>query len=232
MKLLKKIVLLISCSAFVYAGPPMMTDDPFVPDKGVFEINIASHLQKGEKTFIAAPILDANYGLIKDVQITFATAYIHYDDECTLDAFELAIKWNFYTTNNFSIAINPKYLSYPDDSIFNEGDVYELSLPMSFSLLEELHLVLSPTLIYPIEGKDHIELSSYLQYTKQEQTFYAEIFTESSEKYNTLFSLVNFGYLWQFYENTAFMFSIGREIKAEGQEKEALIAYSGFQFVF
>ena len=208
----------------------MLSDDPFVPDEGQFEINFAAASEHRDATVITAPILDLNYGLIKDVQITFATGYISTQDQKGWDAFELAFKYNFYSNDFFAIAINPKYISYPVETIFNEGSIYELSVPMSLQLSEDWSWIISLAYIYPNGHDDHLELGSYLQYHYHTQNFYAEVFTEGSKSYDDLFTLVNLGYLYQFQENLAFMLSVGREIRA--QEKKATIAYGGLQLLF
>jgi len=213
------------------AGPPMLSDDPFVPDRGQFEINLTGELSEAQERVLTAPILDANYGLVEDLQITFELGYINAPNQKGFDALELAFKWNFYSDDFFAVAINPKYLSNPVDSIFNEGEVYEVSVPMNFTLSENLSLVVSPAFIYPLTTDEaHMEFGSYLKYSYEKSDFFIEYFAESSKKYDDLFSIVNLGYMLQFHENIAFMLSIGQEIKSP--EKEATIAYSGLQFVF
>ena len=208
----------------------MLSDDPFVPNLGQFEVNIAGGVESRDKTVVTAPIVDLNYGLIKNVQITFATGYINSTTQNDWDAFELAFKWNFYSDDVFAMAINPKYLVYPTNSIFNEGDVYEVSFPMNINLNATLNLVLSPAYIAPINDNNHFEFGSYLQYTKENHSLYTEIFVEEAKEFATIFTLVNFGYLWQFHPHIAFMLSLGKEIKSS--EKEAFISYSGLQFIY
>ena len=208
----------------------MLSDDPFVPDEGQFEINFSAAGEYRDVTVITAPIIDLNYGLIENVQITFATGYISTQDQKGWDAFELAMKYNFYSNDLFAIAINPKYISYPVETIFNEGSTYEVSIPMSIQLSEDWSWIISLAYIYPNGYDDHLEFGSYLQYRYMHQNFYAELFSESSKSYDDLFTLINIGYLYQFQENLAVMLSIGQEIRA--QEKKATIGYGGIQLLF
>ena len=212
------------------AGPPTLSNDPFIPDVGQFEINLGAHIEQGRERVIAAPIIDANYGVFKNVQITGVLAYATDGDQRGFDAFEFSVKWKFYDDNFFAIALNPVYFSYPVSTVFNEGEVYKLSVPMSFVFSENWSWLIDLSYIYPREERDHFELGTYLQYTQGTQNVYLEYFAEESKYHDAIFSLLNVGYLWQFHDYVAWMVSVGREIRAE--EKEATIAYSALQFTF
>ena len=227
---MKPLLLSLFLFSQLLAGPPMLSNDPFVPDVGQFEINLGAHMEEGNERIIAAPILDVNYGLIQNVQITVAGAYLQDDSRRGFDAFEVGIKWMFYSNDLFAIALNPVYLSYPVKTVFNEGESYKLSVPMSFRFNEHWSWIVDFDYIYPREERDHLELGTYVQYTQGNHNFYGEYFVEQSKYHDALFSLVNFGYLWQFHNHVAFMFSAGQEIRAE--EKEANIIYSGLQVTF
>jgi hypothetical protein len=51
-------------------GPPMITDDPGTPDKGVWELNFSfnTDINEFEKEF-EAPLLDINFGLNERTQL-------------------------------------------------------------------------------------------------------------------------------------------------------------------
>ena len=208
----------------------MLSNDPFVPNVGQFEINIAGFAESRDTTIIAAPIIDANYGVMQDLQVTFVTAYLLSEEGQGFDAFEVSFKWLFYNDDFFSIAINRIYFSYPVATVFNEGDVYKLSVPTYFKVSKSLGLFVDLAYIHPLEEPHHFELGSYLQYSANNHNFYGELFIEESKNHDRLFVLVNFGYLYQLNNNIAFMASIGRELKAE--EKNAVISYGGVQFLF
>ncbi len=208
----------------------MLTDDPFTPDVGQFEINIGGFMEDRDNLVVTAPIIDVNYGLIKNVQLTMATAYISSVDENGWDALELAVKWNFYSNELFSMAVSPLYVNYPVETIFNEGERYAISFPMNFQFNARWSLVLTPSYIYQSTADEHPELGTYLQYALERHNFYVELFMEESKDYDATFSLANFGYSWQYNDSVVLMLSVGREIRAE--EREATIAYSGLQLVF
>ena len=227
---LHKLVMLAVSSTVALAGPPMLTDDPFVPNVGQFEVNFSAAMQESDHRVITAPIVDLNYGVMENVELTAAMGYIVSDERNDWDALELAFKWMFYGGDFFSIALSPKYLNYPVKTIFNEGQILEVNFPMNFQFSETWSLVLSPNYVYRTSEEQHPELGTYLQYSGGNHNFYVEFFMEESKDYDATFMLVNFGYLWQFHDNVAFMLSLGRELKAE--EQEATIAYSGLQLLF
>ncbi len=225
-----KSFLILSVSTSLFAGPPMLSNDPFVPKLGQFEINLSAGFEDKDSSITTAPIIDINYGLLPNLQITFAGAYIHCETQNGFDAIELAFKWNFYHNDFFAIAINPKYLSYPHDSIFNQGEVFEFSLPMSFTLSEKINWIVDTKYILPKEDEEHLEFGTYLRYSQIKHHYYLELFVENADDHEKHFVLANLGYMYQFHQNTAFMLSLGREVNAH--DESATIAYSGLQFVF
>jgi len=208
----------------------MLTNDPSVPDVNQFEVNILSRSEYRDIMILTAPVLDLNYGVVKDVQVTLATGYISSNVQKGFDAFEVSSKWKFYSNETFAIAISPIYISYPVETVFNEGEVFTVSIPMSLALTDTLLWILSLDYIMPLEDDNHFEVGTYLQYTLERHNFYTELFLEESKIHNSLFTLLNFGYLYQLDNNWAVMFSVGREIKAE--EEEATIGFVGIQLVY
>jgi len=228
---LKALLLLFLFSISLFAGPPMKSSDPFVPSLGEFEINVAVEGEYKENDLVRAPILDANYGIMKNVQLTLESAYVSSDSQDGFDSFEVAIKWLFYEDDFFAIALYPKYKSYPIDSIFNEGETYELTVPMNFALSEKLDFIVDLTYVYhPNHSGEHLEFGSYVKYKNNKHTYYLEIFMEGKEHQKQFFVLGNIGYMYQFHERVGFMISVGKEITYE--EKRGTIGYSGLQFVF
>ena len=208
----------------------MLTNDPFVPDVNQFEVNMFSLSEYRDKRILIAPVVDLNYGVVKDVQVTLATGYINSDTQKGFDAFEVSTKWKFYSNKSFAIAISPIYISYPLETVFNEGEVFKVSAPMSFALTDTLLWILSLDYIMPFEDDNHFEVGTYLQYTLKRHNFYAEVFSEESKTHDALFTLLNLGYLYQLNNNWAVMLSTGREIKAE--EAEAVIGFLGIQLIY
>jgi len=221
-------------SSLLFAGPPMKSSDPFVPELGQFEINIAVEGEYNKNQFFRAPIIDLNYGIIKNVQITLETAYVisqeksEYIDD--FDSFELALKWCFYEGDRFAIAFYPKFKSYPIDSIFNSGETYEIDIPMNFALSDKVDFVFDTAYIMPKDGLDHFEFGTYMKYKNELHTYYAELFLENVGSEEETFTLGGLGYMYQFHKNIAFMISCGRELSSNN--KKSTVGYSGLQFVF
>ncbi len=227
--LVKKLMLFLF-STYLFAGPPMKSSDPFVPALHEFEVNIAAEGEHKDAILRRLPIIDINYGIIENVQVTFETAYIHSDLESDFDSFEIALKWLFYENDFFAIALYPKYKSYPLDSVFNEGETCEFTLPMNFTLNDSLDLVTDVTYVHPLEGENHFEFGTYIKYKSDAHIYFMELFMEEAKDQEDFFMLGALGYMYQFHENIAFMISFGKEITS-GKPK-ATIGYSGLQFVF
>ena len=225
-----KFFIFITIAISLFAGPPMKSSDPFVPSIGQYEINLSIEFEKKNSTLVRAPIIDFNYGIIENVQFTLESSYIISDSQKGFDSLEVAFKWPFYRGEIVTIGLNPKYISYPVDSIFNEGKVYELTIPMNFSLAQNIDLIADVTYVYPLDGVKHLEYGTYLKFSQNKHTYFSEVFFEDSPHTNELFTLVDLGYMYQFHKNIAFMISLGKEIIAE--DKKAVIGYSGLQFVY
>lgn len=216
--------------ALLLAGPPMLTNDPFVPDYGQTELNLAFRTIDRTHNAARIPVIDYNYGIYPNVQLTLEASYIYTTQKRDFDAFTLACKWLFYQNSFFSIATNTEFSSYPIASVFNQGNVAELALPMNITLTSTIDLVVTPTFIYEPDDVSHVELGTYLAYTNNKTTLFSEVFIERPT-HNDLFYLINFGFSYQFSDNKAFIFSLGREIKTE-HYSPAKISYSGLQITF
>jgi len=215
---------------FLYAGPPMMTDDPFSPNLGQFEINFASELENSDEVSVVIPIIDINYGIFPNTQFTAETAYASSDNQYKSDGLEVAIKYNFYRSGRLNIALYPKYLFYPINTPFNEGESYELQIPISFKLSKNLEWVSSFSYLYPQKAENHYEVGTYLAYENNNHSYYIETYLEENPIDNTMVTFFNIGYFYQYKENLGFMGSIGSEMV--DSKKEADVAYLGLQVVF
>jgi hypothetical protein len=228
-KKFKKIGLLLLTN-FLYAGPPMMTDDPFTPDVNELEINFASEFEKNDELSVVVPIVDMNYGVYPNVQFTLETAYASSDSQYKSDGVEVAVKYNFYHNDYFNIAIYPQYHFYPIETPFDEGETYSLLLPMSLQLSKNLEWVSSLSYVHPLNEKVHYEFGTYLAYTQEKHSYFWEIYLEEKVEENDLATFFNVGYFYQYRDNLGVMGSIGYE--TVGSKKEANVAYVGLQVIF
>jgi hypothetical protein len=227
---LSKIATLLLTSP-LYAGPPMITDDPFTPKLNEFEVNFASELEKSDGVSMVAPIVDINYGLFSNVQLTLETGYALADGRYKSDGVELALKYNFYQSDDFSIALYPQYLFYPIKTPFDEGESYALLVPMSFQLSEDFEWVSTFSYVYSIlEESGHYEVGSYLSYTHEQSSYFLEGYFEEKPDEARWSQLVNVGYFYQYRDDLGFMFSVGEEINPLA--KQTMLSYVGVQVVF
>jgi len=230
MKIVLKKIGVLLFSGFLYAGPPMMTDDPFAPDVGKFEINFASEVENSDDLTVVVPIVDINYGIFPNTQLTIETAYVSSDNKYKSDGLKVAIKYNFYRSDTLNIALYPKYLFYPISTPFNEGESYELQIPIDLKLSDNLKWVTSLSYLYPQKAKNHYEVGTYLAYEKNNHTYYLETFVEEMPINSSMATIFNVGYFYQYKDNLGFMGSIGSEMV--DYKKEADVAYLGFQVIF
>ena len=67
----------------VFAGPPLKTDDPETPGRGVWEINVSHNIESTRDEFLMeSPLIDINYGFLENDQwkIEFAVLSLDPDD--------------------------------------------------------------------------------------------------------------------------------------------------------
>ena len=218
------------CSGFLYAGPPMMTDDPFVPEVNEVEMNLAMELEKGADLHVVAPIIDLNYGIYPNVQFTVETAYASSDKQYQSDGVEMAIKYHFYRSERINIALYPKYFFYPIETVFNEGESYEFQIPISLQLSDSLEWVTSLSYLFPQKEENRYEIGMYLAYEKSKHTYYLESYLEENPKDKNIATFFNVGYFYQYQDNLGLMASFG--IEEVESSKQADVAYLGLQFIF
>ena len=223
----KKIILFIPF--LLYAGPPMLTDDPDVPNCGEFEINLASELERRETNTLTIPIVDFNYGIFPKVQFTIESSYIWEKSQHDFGATEVALKYNFYSNDIVSLALYPHYIFYANDSLFKESNSWEIMLPISFKLSEKLSLVSSLSYIKPTKEQSHIEFGSYLEYENNRDSYYVEDYWEEEPQTKDRL-LINLGYLHEFNDGLAFIGSVGYEVQSS--QKRATLGYLGLQVSF
>ena len=212
----------------------MNSDDPFVPSLKEFEVNIAMEHESNGDRITNFPIIDFNYGIMKNVQATIETSYatsnVDGKNLKDIDALELAFKWLFYEDDRFAMALNPKYKSYPIKSTFDEGESFEIATPINIILTKNIDLILNSSYIMPSKGDNHFEWGTYLKFKNSKHTYYTELLMENVNHRDEDASTTGaVGYMYQFYEDIGFMFSWSKEINAKNSSSTV---YSGLQFVF
>lgn len=97
-------ILLVALRA-AHGGPPLLTDDPFTPSLGRWEINLASATEhEGREWLWEAPILDINYGWGERVQLKAEAPYVFRDgpdsSRSGLGNAALGVKWRFFDSED------------------------------------------------------------------------------------------------------------------------------------
>ncbi len=133
------VVLFIAARAI--AGPPLITDDPYTPRDGGWEINLAlTYEQLDTQRTYNIPQLDANYGLGDRVQLNVAVPFLIVDDENAgpiggIGDTAVGAKWRFLDQDKvgFGLATFPKIVfNSPTQSVgrglVDEGSTFILPL--------------------------------------------------------------------------------------------------------
>ena len=220
----------MSLPLFLWAGLPMKTHDPFVPDLGTYEINLSFSSESRDATLKQFPIIDANYGIAKDVELTLATAYTHFNDENDVDAFEVAIKWLMYEGDMFAIAINPAYFSFPHSSAYHTGETHEISIPLSFRISPSVMIAMDSVYINPKNEAAHIEFGSYIRVSHNSHHYFFDLYSDDISSKRRVPLLISLGYTYEIDRNYAFLISYGKE--AITQSTKATFFYSALQLAF
>ncbi len=101
-------VLCAKLSAAQSGGPPMMTDDPGVVDLHQWEINTSVNPLVTNTAEIAAPYIDANYGVLPRLQLKVESPYVFSIDHghwtSALGEIEIGVKYNFLDETKSFIA--------------------------------------------------------------------------------------------------------------------------------
>lgn len=227
---MKKIHWLFFYPVLLLAGPPMNSNDPFVPNLGNFEVNIAFSRESQDSLLTQFPIIDANYGLAKNIEVTVESAYTYMSDTKDIDAFGFAVKWLFYQGDFFAMAINPAYFSFPIDSVYHTGETYAVSMPMNFILSKSLTFVIDTIYINPKNDLEHLELGAYMSFARGKHNFMIELYSDDILSDQTVPLLLNGGYTYSINQTYAFLFSYGKEIKT--QSTRATFFFAALQCVF
>ncbi|HVS61896.1 MAG TPA: transporter [Thermoanaerobaculia bacterium] len=130
---------LVGGLAFAQGGPPLVTEDPGTPGAGRWEINIAGEGEEldGDR-WIAAPVLDLNYGLGDRIQLKLEVPWAVSDPRVGstrsgLGLWELGVKWRFLDRGEegLRVSVYPQVeLPVPGTDETLVGDGSSLSLPV------------------------------------------------------------------------------------------------------
>ena len=165
---------LLALPLFSFGGPPVVTDDPFTPGKGNFDINIM-YASYGGINATEAPIIDINYGPTDTTEIKLEIVHVE-TSEHTLEVenfIETGIKWRFYDDGKLFISTFPQYAYIGIDKDHEHEDIEVITLPlqMSYKISESFGLTFESA--YQIYITNHtpasvIELGAVFTYVPKE----------------------------------------------------------------
>lgn len=104
MKVHPTITAWLSVLGSLHAGPPLLTDDPFTPGPGKWEINIACVSEReAHDWLLSLPVVDINYGLGERGQFKFKMPYLlQHAAGREVSAWgnsEVGLKWRFFESS-------------------------------------------------------------------------------------------------------------------------------------
>jgi hypothetical protein len=120
------LILALSSSTCAQGGPPMITDDPATPGKGMWEVNFLTTMvhSRGGWTF-ETPIVDVNYGLGNHIQLKIEAPWVVSKEtegraKTGLGNSMVGLKWRFLDEerSGFDMSIYPQLeLNNPTNSM-------------------------------------------------------------------------------------------------------------------
>ena len=235
--------LFLSGVGFCQGGPPMMTDDPGTPGDKIWEINTALVCSSGHKaTSILFPLLDINRGIGDDAQISMTTNLSHYvengsDLNSGLSTISLGFKKRFFENQKekILISVDPKidfhhFLSSKNTNINPEGNKYSLG----FQFQKSFDVVgINPDFGYatsPNGSEISHGLAIGFEFEKDRE-FMLEGRGKSAIGSNETESLVNIGARVKLNKTNVFLGSVGKILKAYGDEQRPWIVFIGYRVI-
>jgi len=225
----------------VYAGPPLITDDPDTPGDKKWEINIAYILEHyAAATVHQTPLLDLNYGVGDNIQLKYELPWIVISGDAGtrsgLGNSNAGVKWRFLDEKQSIVSMS----TYPQ---------LEFNNPTSSArrgIVDD-----GPTLRLPIEAAKTlgpIGVTAEVGYAVRrhnddDQWFYGiilshdvlenltlmgEINGESSRNLIQNNAVFNIGTQWNFSKNYGLLASAGRSFR-NGTDDPSLLLYLGIQ---
>lgn len=234
-------MILLTAKLFSAGGSPMMTNGTGTPQKGQWEVNLASSGSYHQKnSYYETPILDINYGLNETIQLKVESAFVSIDDTANknngLGNMEIGLKWRFFEHDGLSFSTYPKYIFVPvrknlknsiaqeEQAIFlpleahKEFDGFGVTLEVGYFGSKGNKSSLESGILFNYALNDKIELLAEL---------HRDAHFDASDKTIAF----NAGFTYLFYQNTSWLFSLGREIEKSSESKSTLF-YIGLQLLF
>ncbi len=235
------VTILLTVELFSAGGSPMMTDGTGTPQKGQWEVNLASSGSYHKKNrYYEAPIIDINYGLNETIQLKAETAFVFVDDtaqkESGLGNMEIGLKWRFYEHDGLSFSTYPQYIFAPVRKNLKNGvaqDEQALFLPLeAHKEFDDFGVTFEVGYLGSKGNKSSLESGILFNYALNDKIeLLAELHRDAHFDASDETVALNAGCTYLFYPNTSWLFSIGREIEKSSKPKSSLF-YIGLQLLF
>lgn len=214
-------------------GPPMITDDPGITDLHKFEINTSFNSSFSNGTELAIPLVDANYGLFKNVQLNFSAPLTltinHHHTTASVDDIEAAVKIRFLNQEKgfVSAAVYPRVILKGD-----KGYLLPLLLERTIG-----RFLIGSDIGYFIGNKspDYFQLGSLVGYQATPNLqLMAEYFYQKNHTSGTgTEGYINIGFRQTLNKTFTLMGSFGSQVVTPmGESQESFISFLGIQSVF
>jgi hypothetical protein len=229
----------------LWAGPPLLTDDPDTPGPGAWEVNIAAtSASGGGDWFWELPVLDINYGVGENIQLKYEVPWVLADFEgasarSALGNSEVGIKWRFLDeeTADWSVSIYPQYAFEALDSSIRRAVVEDGS---EFLLPFQVGKTFGETFVYFEVGRAWLNVhdDEWIYGIAMEHEInesfkvLAEVHGIAVEDFSEDELILAAGFKWHWTEHVSLMGSAGRSVREPAGEPGITVLYLGFQCTF
>lgn len=235
-----------SLVAIAQAGPPLITDDPDTPERGHWEINVATTAEKRDAEWaLETPLLDLNYGFRDNIQLKFEVPYLIEDEEgghsrSGFGDSEFGVKWRFLDQAKHGVSVS----TYPQFSFNNsehsvrhglteDGWSFLLPVEIQRELTEELTVFGEVGYTWSEHETNSLLWGIAAEYAFCEKfSLLGEFHGESLPGFREQEIVANLGFHWQTCETTAMIGSIGRGVAEGGEPLPKVLGYLALQFTF
>jgi hypothetical protein len=236
------LLLIVITAAPVFAGPPLLTDDPDTPGDQHWEINVAYTLDKSKmESTQETPILDLNYGLGDNIQLKYEIPWLINREQQTgtksgAGNSLAGIKWRFLEEEKYGVnmSVYPQIgFNFPTSSAAREvfyEETYGI-LPVEVSKKFGL-LTLDGEFGYTFNQHSENEwlYGLFCGYEIRENlTMLAEIHGGATTQFNSNETVFNIGTQWDFTKKYGLLASAGRSFSRPTSDKPNLLLYLGLQ---
>lgn len=236
------VFLILLAKGAVFAGPPLLTDDPDTPGDKHWEINVAFTLDRYQaESMYEAPLLDLNYGVGDNIQLKYEAPWLilHEQGSGTQNGLGnsiFGVKWRFLDEEKYGVNVStyPQYEFNSSTSSIDKGLVEKGS---SFLLPVEVSKKMGSVLVdgeigYTFEQNHDDEwiYGIFIGYEIRENlTILGEIHGVTMKEFKGNNTVFNIGTQWDCTKQYGLLASAGRSFNSSTADEPNLLVYLGLQ---